>query len=1083
DDAFLIALRAAYPEAERPGCARRLELAANWMDEAAIYTIHAWCNRMLQQHAFDSGSLFKQEVDNDDAELLNEVVRDYWRSCYYGLSRDEPSFEALYAQFKQPSDLFGEIRTLLTDSADIGTSLAPGGDVKTLIDAVASHRRETLGALKLPWRAWAGEIRSLLQQAVKDKVLPARNYKANSIEQWTDRLAAWSEDPESEMPDIGKGIENLTPAGMIALANAGRTPPSHPGFDAIAALPERIAALPNLKVELIKHAVHWIRRRYDSEKQRLARLTFDDMLTRLDRALMGDNGERLAALIRQQYPIVLIDEFQDTDPIQYRIFETLYKTQADPATGCFMIGDPKQSIYSFRGADIYTYLRAHKNTAGRHYTLDTNYRSTHELVAAVNRIFEHGDRQEKGAFLFKHGGDDPLPFVAVGARGRDRCWSVDDRPAAAMTLWQWHADEPVALSEYRETLAQVAADTIVDLLQKADRGAAGFRKDDGLERLKPSDIAVLVRSGREARTIRNALAQRSVRSVYLSERDSIFATQEARDVLLWLSAFAEPRNERKVRGALGTATLGWPYRKLQELAANEPAWERQLERFLDYQRRWQQDGVLPALRQMLHDYALHVRLGATGEGERCLTNLLHLAELLQQAGSKLEGEQALIRYLAEAIASESAPAGNEGIVRLESDADLIKIVTLHKSKGLEYPLVFLPFVCGFREVGGPMDKYYRYHDEQQRLTVDLTKSQALKMLSDEERLQEDLRLLYVGATRARYACWLGIAPVKSGNTQSCLLHKSAMGHLLGWQADMPADALSDRLAELKGGCASIAVADLPAIENKPYRSPLDTVSCDGARIAAKTATDDWWVASYSALPFEETHAPVNQDAVLSDEPETARDDKHSDEARNEASTLPKPLAGVHGLPRGAGPGVLIHDLLEQCAHLGFAAVRTLPALAEEVIRERFGGGEWADQHALIASLLGQWLGLPLLPESKLCLADLAKDAYQAELEFLIGADTVDTRQLDRLVRQYTFSGRPRPALLPGQINGMLKGFIDLAFVHEQRYYVLDYKFNGLGDDDAAYSLEVLEQTMLAKRYDLQFTLYLLALHRLLKARL
>ncbi|NOV28309.1 exodeoxyribonuclease V subunit beta [Methylomonas sp. ZR1] len=1088
-DAFLEAIRADYDPALWSACARRLELAANWMDEAAVYTIHSWCNRMLQQHAFDSGSLFHQEVNTDDTELLNEVVRDYWRTFYYDIAHDDADFLALYSLFQQPDNLLKEIRSLLNNADPIANCLTPDQDIKTLMTAVNTAKQGVLHSLKQPWGQWANEIKSLLETATKNKVLPPKNYKSNYIQNWIDKLVTWSSDPNQETLDLGTGFKSLTPAGMENLANAGQTPPVHPGFEAISQLPGELAALPNLKMELIKHAIHWIRNRYDSEKQRVARMTFDDMLTRLDQALQGNNGQRLASVIRQQYPIALIDEFQDTDPVQYRIFSTLYPAEGDAELGCLMIGDPKQAIYSFRGADIYTYLRAHQDTAGKHYTLGTNYRSTQHLVDAVNQVFLYADQQPNGAFRFKRENDNPLPFIAVAAQGREDDWVINDLAAPALTLWHWDITDadgqlkPVGLPEYRQTMAEVTASEIVGLLNLATQGRTGFKSSKKLKSLQPSDIAILVRSGAEAKVMRNALARRQLRSVYLSERDSIFASREATDLLLWLKALAEPRNERKVRTALSTATFGWSYQALQQLAIDEPGWEEQLERFLGYQARWQQDGILPTLRQLMSDYGLHARLTADSEGERCITNLLHLAELLQQASGQLEGEQALIRYLAEAIEAESSQSGDEGIIRLESDANLIKIVTIHKSKGLEYPLVFLPFICSFREINSRFNTHYRYHDEQQTLNIDLTKADDIRALSDEERLQEDLRLLYVAMTRAQHACWLGVAPIKFGNTKECQLEKSAMGSLLNWQAGLSVGALGSQLTHLKGSCESILLTGLPTINDKPYLAPQQTDQLESTRIAAARIANNWWVASYSALQIEETPLIQEEQPPLPQELETARDDKQNDEADlNVAPTL-RPLAGIHGLARGSGPGVLIHDLLEQCAQLGFSAVQANPALGLQLIQKGFSATEWAHKQEIIASALSVWLSMPLLEGENLSLAQLGADAYQAEMEFLLGADSVNVHALDQLVTRHTFAGRPRPSLLPRFVNGLLKGFMDLVFVYKQQYYVVDYKFNSLGNDDASYTLQALEQAMLSKRYDLQYSLYLLALHRLLKVRL
>jgi exodeoxyribonuclease V beta subunit len=807
------------------------------------------------------------------------------------------------------------------------------------------------------------------------------------------------------------------------------------------------------------------------------------MLTRLDEALQGDNGEQLTNIIRQQYPIALFDEFQDTDATQYRIISTLYPANANADLGCFMIGDPKQAIYSFRGADIFTYLKAHQATAGQHYTLETNYRSTVGLVKATNQVFHQADQQTEGAFRFKRDNSNPLPFLPVNALGRKEEWMIDQQPAPALSAWHWESHDPIGMPTYRETMAEVAASEIVRLLNKGQQGTTGFKMQSGeIRSIQPSDIAILVRSGTEARAMRSALAKRQLRSVYLSERDSIYATREAADLLLWLKAIADPRNERKVRTALSTATIGWPYQTLLQLTQDELAWEQQLERFLGYHQRWQQDGILPAVRQLLNDYALHGRLSDDNSGERRLTNLLHLAELLQQASTKLEGQQALLRHLAEEIASPNQ-ANDENVIRLESDANLIRVITIHKSKGLEYPLVFLPFICSFREVSARNGGFYRYHDADKNLRIDLDKLAENKTISDNERLQEDIRLFYVAMTRPQYACWLGIAPIKSGNAKDCQLEKSGMGYVLGWQTKMPATALGGQLAQLKGDCDGITITSLPEPSTDLYFPIAQREQLGLPRTTAFKISDNWWIASYSALQVEHTHPIQNKSLTNTREPETAQDDKRSDEADMAVDLSAKTLLDIHNLPRGAEPGVLVHELLEECAYAGFKTVQSSPELREQLISKIFSHRAWDNKRDIISTALMQWLQMPLLEDSDASLCDLDSGYYQAEMEFLLGADNVDVSALDRLVTQHTFVAKPRPHLLQAQMHGLLKGYIDLVFVYGQKYYVADYKFNALGDNDTAYNQETLEAALLDKRYDVQFALYLLALHRLLKTRL
>ncbi|MDD5268221.1 MAG: exodeoxyribonuclease V subunit beta [Methylococcales bacterium] len=1083
-DDFLEPLRAGYKPNDWAACARRLELAANWMDESSVYTIHSWCNRMLQQHAFDSGSLFRQEVNTDDTELLNEVVRDYWRTFFYPLT--ETACRAALKFAASPEEMTKSLAPLLFETEALGLDCADT-DIAAVFNDWEEWEKQRSDLETQARRLWLSDqedIETLLNKASDNRWLNGNQYRQATFKGKLAEMASWAQMGITQDTDalVKFGQQKLL-SGLVKAHQDKAGDLQHVAFKAIDDLVSFALQETDIGEKLTLHAIHWIRHRYDTEKQRLARMTFDDMLTRLDKALHADNGERLASVIRQQYPMALIDEFQDTDSVQYRIFAILYPAGADNGSGCFMIGDPKQAIYSFRGADIHTYLKAHRATTGRHYTLVTNFRSTQALVNAVNQVFFQADLQVEGAFRFKSETSNPLPFIPVAAKGRDEQWVINGQLASALTLWHWDSTEAIGMPDYREGMADVTASEIVRLLNSANQGQTGFKSTSGtIQPLQPSDIAILVRSGTEAKAIRKALANRRLRSVYLSERDSIYATGEAADVLIWLKALAAPRNERNVRAALSTATFGWSYQALYQLTLDEPGWEQQLERFLGYQQRWQQDGILPALRQLISEYGLHARLSSDNEGERCLTNLLHLAELLQQASSQLEGEQALIRHLAEEIAA-THQAAEENVIRLESDANLIKIITIHKSKGLEYPLVFLPFICSFREISSRYTTYYRYHDENQHVCIDLSKDDAIKNISDRERLQEDLRLLYVAMTRARHACWLGLAPVKSGNSKACQLEKSAMGYLLAWQSGMPASALADQLTQLKGACDDIAITQLPVTSLDQYLPSQQQEAVELPLKSTASIADNWWIASYSALQVEDKNTVQAIDLNQTHAPETAHDDKQNDEADMSGGASTTTLSGIHGLPRGAGPGVLMHDLLEQCGQHGFKTMQSSPDLRQQLIEKIFSPNIWDDKRSIISMALTQWLTMPLLENENVSLKDLSLDQYQAELEFLIGADDVNVQTLDRLVTQYTFAGKARPRLLPTQVNGLLKGFIDLVFVHNQQYYVVDYKFNCLGNNDDAYTLEAMETAMLAKRYDLQYALYLLALHRLLKARL
>lgn len=1074
-DSLIAELREEYLPEQWSGCANRLDIAAQWMDEAAVSTIHSWCQRMLREHAFDSGSLFTQTLETDHSDLLGEVLRDYWRLFCYPMQGDALNW--VRGNWGGPAALLPRVRGLFASERDS----VEGKEPAELITACLQERRAALLELKMPWRQWADELLAICHQGVASKSVDGRKMQARYFEPWFEKIRAWAEDESLEQLDIGTGFTRLTPDGM-AEAWKGEVP-RHPGLDAMPGLKTCLDGLPTPDAAVLQHAAQWVGTRFEEEKRRRAEMGFDDMLLRLDAALQSDGGERLATLIREQFPVALIDEFQDTDPVQYRIFESIYRIEDNnPECGLFLIGDPKQAIYAFRGADIYTYLRARQATAGRLHTLGTNFRSSHGMVRAVNHVFERAESREtgRGAFLFREkNGENPVPFLPVESQGRKEVLHIDSQVVPALNIWHLSADQPLSGAVYRQQLAAACASEITALLNGGQQGRAGFIQDGkDFRGLLPADIAILVRDGKEAQAVRGELSARGVRSVYLSDKDSVFAAQEAHDVLTWLKACAEPDVERPLRAALACITLNLSLAELERLNQDELAWEARVMQFRHYRELWRKQGVLPMLRRLLHDFQLPQTLILRSDGERVLTNLLHLSELLQQAAAELDGEQALIRHLSEHLAL-SGQAGEEQILRLESDEQLVKVVTIHKSKGLEYPLVFLPFVCSAKPVDGSRLPLH-YHDESGKAQVTLKPTAELIVQADDERLAEDLRLLYVALTRAQHACWLGVTDLKRGNNNSSVLHLSALGYLLGGGVPLAESAgLKRWLEDLQQDCPALSYGEMPEATVEHYHPPRNDATLLAPLIPKRKASENWWIASYSALRIGDSMSVGTDEA-----PESPQAQKLFDDERLDPQAPREVVAGgadIHRFPRGPNPGTFLHGLLEWAGDEGFTAT---PKAVEDAIARRCNRRGWEGWITALSDWLQHLLTSPLHiggGQAPVVFEQLTH--YRVEMEFWFASHKVDVLKLDELVRQYTHNGVARVAAEPVLLNGMFKGFIDLTFEHDGRYYVADYKSNWLGVDDAAYTEQAMEQSILDNRYDLQYVLYLLALHRQLKARL
>lgn len=1079
-DDFLAQLRDDFPEADWPRCAWQLDIAAQWMDEAAISTIHGWCQRMLREHAFASGSLLQQSVESTQQVLLTQAARDYWREHCYAL--EDGAVGWLAGQWKSPDVLLTATRELRAQ-IDADMSL-PRQSLAELLGAAMREQSE----LKAPWPEWCDELEKLLDDAAANGLFPKGKLNVSSRDAFFRRVRSWACDGAALDLDIA-ATKLMTRQGLAEIWQKGPAP-DHPALHALVGLEERVAAQHGHQREsVLRHAAAWISHRFDAEKRRQGEMDFQDMLTRLDAGLAGPGGVQLAEAIGSRFPLALIDEFQDTDPLQYRIFDRIYSlADSKPGRGLFLIGDPKQAIYGFRGADIHTYMRARQATHGRHHHLDTNYRSSAAMVTAVNQVFTQAEQRShgQGAFAFRAGAGDPLPFLPVQADGLTAQWEIDGEASPALTWWHLASDEPLSGSEYNEAIAASTATEIVRLLKLGREQRAGFREDGVLHGVQASDIAILVRTGTEARVIRQALSRRGVRSVYLSNKDSIYASREAADMRHWLRACAQPDDVRLLRNALATGSIGLGLDVLEQLGSDEREIESRVMQFRAYHERWQRHGVLPMLRQLMHELEVPQRLQAGDDGERALTNLLHLAELLQQAAAQLDGEQALIRHFDQVCQQqEGMDEEGEQVLRLESDAALVRVITIHKAKGLEYPLVFLPFASSHR---GVKDKEpVRLHDGNAYQVV-FEPTPAQVDTAEAERLGEDLRLLYVALTRARHACWVGVADRKYQSKDQGF-HQGALGYLLG-------DGLAvNSTADIRAWLDNVALADQSVVVEPPAPSgdwlsdDVATLTDAKARKPQRGAGEHWWIASYSALRIGDEvtgSAPLRFDDAA---PASASAQVLGDEMPAAAPT-PQMQAfaqgighGIHGFPRGPAAGTFLHGLLEYAGGEGFAWTAAHPDKLRDQVARRCqlrGWSEWTDTLTIWLTALLQ-RPLPLGDAGQVSLAQLS--SYQPELEFWLASTQVDVQQLDGLVRRHTLPGVPRRGLLPDRLNGMFKGFIDLVFEHDGRWWVVDYKSNWLGPDLDDYTEAAMAAAVAHWRYDLQYVSYLLALHRQLRARL
>ncbi len=786
-----------------------------------------------------------------------------------------------------------------------------------------------------------------------------------------------------------------------------------------------------LVVALPANFCAWARRELRRRKDDRQLQSYDDLLTRLEEALRGKSGQTLRQSLRARFAVALIDEFQDTDPVQYSIFRQIYEGSEAPV---FFIGDPKQAIYGFRGADVFTYLEA-AASADRTYTLGQNWRSEAKLTDGVSSLF-----QERPDPFVLEGID--LPEVTASGRGDAKPFMSAGRREPPLQLW-------ISPPEQKGDVDNVVASEIARLLTTETR--------IGEERIRPRDIAILVSNNTEPLRLQEALLRRKIPSVVYSAA-SVFQSHEAEELLRLLRGVSDPTREPILRAALSTELLGHSANALESMIADEAQWDAILNRFADYHLLWRDRGFVEMIRAIILREQVRGRLLAFPDGERRLTNLLHLIDLLHAACAEHRfGMDSLIAWFAPRTRPE-AKSREEDELRLESDEDAVRIVTIHKSKGLEYGVTFMPFA---RKEPFSRGKYLKFHREGE-LVLDLAHDPANKQRRELEELAELTRHIYVGLTRAEHRCYVLWQDRTSFKKPS--KSKSALAWLFA--PEIKAErflahgeiATSQRLREKFSDSETITVAPMPEPTDFEVPAPDANAETWKARKFRGEIDRSWAVTSFSALAEGKK-----------DEPEFP--DYDSSESVLETEPL-LPAEGIHAFPGGTRAGTCLHKILEE---VDFNDLSLLPTVVSERLRQfRIEG---FDQ--VITETLSRTLQKPL-GSSEIVLAQTA--GRLSELEFTFPLSLIKAARLQETLATGEVPGTiGRLQFQP--TRGFLKGFIDLVFEYAGKFYFLDWKSNWLGPDASFYAAEDLTRVMQENSYGLQLSIYSVALHRYLRRRI
>ena len=1048
NDAVLVELLSAH---EPTVAIELLSDVAARLDELAVYTIDAMCLRVLKDFAFDSKLPMRMDFISDDNYIKTVVAEDYWRRVFG--SKDAAFIEQL-SPYRSPAKLLSVVTPLLQSKI---TNVYPQVS-KDELEALRRERRKHFFRLVSQWGSARHEIARILRneaQVLKRNMYPLPKVEALLV---SADVFFKAESPPINLP---KHCELFTASKISHATRKNNSVPEHLFFDLYESyLDIQHQYLQCRRSAVLQDARDYIVRNVDRYKRERGLLHFEDLRVRLSDVLAGPDASVLAAKIRQSWPYALIDESQDTDPQQNSIFQSVYQGRQD--CGLFYIGDPKQAIYAFRGADVFAYMATAK-AFDRARTLGTNWRSSTGLVNACNALFMY----KPNPFIFENN----IAYLPVEAAGQaDTTPLVIDGNAPVPLQFRIHGLEAAEDSpaNAKEQAAENCACEIAALL---NRGVAG-QATIGDRPVCSADIAVLVRSHKESLLIQNALRRRGVRSAS-NTGNTVFASAEALELQTILCALSRPSIDT-IRRALVSESIGYTAADVEQLNRSEAQWDNLINRFVHYGEIWMAKSLMAAVQSLFIDLDVIKKVLTYPDGERRVTNLVQLTEILQVNSRQMSSTEELLGWLQQQINSGSME--DELLLRLESDQDLVQIVTVHKSKGLEYPIVYLPF--GWSIVDGSnngTDRIIRFHERSDyTASVDFGSdfSGAHSVLQQEEELSEALRLFYVAVTRAKYLCVVGWGSVgkRARTALGYLLHRDEQQSLSAMKQPGIADIVTDlnRLKTFAPDC--IEFSPMQTDESKFSGQVTDT------RLTKKTFTGsidrNWSITSYTGLQSGiESGMP---DYDFSPQTDVALLDSEAPAELSEA------LGAVARLPAGARTGQLLHEIFET---IDFTVSDTIRGRVTEVL-ERYGSlGAAENWQPVVETIINNTLDTPLPGESVLRLCDIAPGDRVNELEFFFSLNQLDAGRLADIL-----SGEPQyqataKGLNFSLITGLMRGFIDLVARHNGQYFIVDYKSNLLGAYRENYNQRELGKVISSHRYDLQYLIYTVALHRFLQYRM
>ena len=1054
---------------------QRVEQALNNFSTASIYTIHGFCNKILNEAAFETGTLFDTEFLEDDSEIIDDILAEFYRKEFYNkdifiqeiieelnltlsdlrnfikeiIGEQDSKFIPPLSQIKNicPSDLSQKYQELIQNFES--KNFADKFLLPLISENVKKNRRDkTKRTIQVFNEVLSGNIKKITKlKSDRYYYLSKEKFLDNCYKKKTDKI-------KNEVPQKLELLDQINKQIYHFLNDY----------------------IEQFELSVKKRLYNYFLKKYKQEKKQRNIKTYDDMISEVRNKIIGEEGNNLINFVREEYKAALIDEFQDTSPYQYDILKTIFvESRSHPI---FFVGDDKQAIYGFRGGDIYTYHRAKKELKGNKYTLDKNWRSLPNLVSAFNHLFS----RELGPNPFVN---DFINYQKVKAEEFDPVndleYNGEMEPSPFKLLFY---DQECNTRTLSKIATRHTAKKIFNLLNN-DKYCLNSQNRS----IKPGDIAILVDKHSQSDKIEQKLRDWNI-PVSTQATGDIFQTKEAQDMAYFLEAVKNPEDLNAIKTALSRKLFEVNYKDLIEYSESndldkQNEFENWITLFLDLQEEWESYSFIKMFHTFIEDakVGLKKKILARANGERELVNYMHLAELINKEETENNREMSgIIVWYNKKLENSDSVSQEEKEIRLDTDRSSVQVMTIHHSKGLEFPIVFCPFLWT-RTTHLNNKALPKFHDENNELKIEISEDKDYKNMASDERLEEIMRLLYVAMTRAESQCYIIWGKVKGRKRKNGLTYLFNRNEI--YQAEPEKGEIADKLKNINKDwnykpaqeelAPEIELTEIEEQKIKTQKYKRESKELQGIKKFDADTSQKWQVASFSQIV---SYKKTNEFEEDKDFDASERETKY---ATNPEEIDLEQQYSIFDFPGGVQTGSCWHKIFEDLDFL--ADEESIKEAVEEKLS--FYNLITADSNLrktkirIVNNMVQKVLNKNLNGD-ELKLSHIGHNDKIPEVEFGFSiSDNISKEHLLSLLSQYNYKNNIHKNIT----QGMLKGFIDLVFRKDAKYYIVDWKSNKLGKKHKDYNQERLYEEMQQKNYNLQYILYTLALYKFLKRRL